>query len=50
MVRKLTKAQAKRRLMEIRSKAFKLYESDCISLKDLDAISKITKTRYNQLK
>ena len=46
---KLTKAQAKRRLNEIKSKAMRLFENDYISMKDLDAISKITKTRRKQI-
>lgn len=50
MPKRLTKAQGKRRLQEIRSKAMRLFESDYISMKDLDAISRITKTRSNQLK
>lgn len=47
---KMTKAQGKRRLGEIRSKAFKLYEAGYVSLKDMDAIDRIVKTRKNQLK
>ncbi len=47
---KMTKAQGKRRLAEIRSKAFKLYEAGYVSLKDMDAIDRIVKTRKNQLK
>lgn len=46
---KLTKAQAKRRLKEIKSKAMKLFENDYISMKDLDVIAKIMKTRSKQL-
>ena len=47
---KMTKTQARRRLNEIKSKMFKLYEGGYCSLKDLDAVMKITKTRINQLK
>jgi len=47
---KLTKAQAKRRLMEIRQKAAKLFNDDFISVKDFTAIERITKLRRNQLK
>lgn len=45
---KLTKTQAKRRLKEIDSKAFKLYEHDFISMKDMEAIRKIVKYRSKQ--
>mgnify|MGYP003134162827 CR=1 FL=1 len=47
---RMTKAAGKRRLMEIKSKAFKLYAAGYISLKDMDALERICKTRYNQLK
>lgn len=47
---KMTKAQGKRRLEEIRSKAFKLYEAGYVSLKDMDNIDRIVKMRKNQLK
>jgi len=46
----LTKAQGKRRLLEIKSKAVKLYSAGYISLKDMDSIEKICHKRYNQLK
>lgn len=46
---KMTKAQAKRRLTEIRGKAFKLYDAGMISLKDMDAIDRITMKRMKQL-
>jgi len=47
---KMTKAAGRKRLMEIKSKALKLYAVGYVSLKDLDAIERICKTRYNQLK
>jgi len=46
----MTKTQAKRRLKEIDSKAFRLYENDFISMKDMSAIRKIVKLRLNQVK
>lgn len=47
---KMTKAAGKRRLMEIKGKAIRLYSAGYISLKDLDSIERICKMRYNQLK
>jgi len=47
---KMTKAQGRRRLAEILSKAKKLYLKGYISTKDLDAIERISKTRSKQLK
>tara|TARA_Y100001963_G_C6488810_1_gene312456 strand:- start:367 stop:516 length:150 start_codon:yes stop_codon:yes gene_type:complete len=47
---KLTKAKGRKRLKEIESKIFKLYEAGFCSLKDVEAIKKIVKTRSNQLK
>ncbi len=41
----MTKTQAKRRLKEIDSKAFKLFAHDYISMKDMEAIRKIVKQR-----
>lgn len=46
----MSKAQARRRLAEIRAKAIKCYVEGYISLKDADAIERIVKTRTNQLK
>jgi hypothetical protein len=46
---KMTKAQGKRRLNEIRSKMFKLYESGFVSMKDMDAVDRIVKMRMKQL-
>jgi len=50
MAKKLTKAAGRRRLKEIESKMFKLYESGYVSLKDVEAVKKIVRTRSNQLK
>jgi hypothetical protein len=49
-MKKMTKAAGRRRLKEIESKMFKLYESGYVSLRDVEAIKKIVKTRSNQLK
>jgi len=45
---KMTKTQAKRRLKEIDGKAFKLYEGDFISMKDMESIRKIVRYRSKQ--
>jgi len=45
----MTKAQAKRRLKEINSKMFRLYESGYVSLKEVEAIAKIVKYRTNNI-
>jgi hypothetical protein len=42
---KMTKTQARRRLKEIDGKAFKLYEHDFISMKDMEAIRRIVRLR-----
>jgi hypothetical protein len=47
---KMTKLQGRRRLSEIRSKAIKLYLVGYISMKDMEAIEKITQMRQKQLK
>lgn len=47
---KMTKAQGRRRLAEIQSKAKKLFLKGYISTKDLEAIERIAKTRAKQLK
>lgn len=47
---KMTKAQGRRRLNEMRSKAFRLMGAGYISLKDYDTVLKIVKSRSNQLK
>ena len=47
---KMTKAQGRRRLMEMQSKAFRLMGAGFISLKDFEAVQRIVKTRSNQLK
>lgn len=45
---KLTKSKAKRRLNEILGKAKKLYMAGFISMKDMEAIERIVKTRSKQ--
>ena len=50
MVKKMTKAAGRRRLKEIESKMFRLYESGYVSLKDVEAVKKIAKLRSGQLK
>jgi len=50
MARKLTKAKGRKRLSEIVSKARRLYMAGYISMKDMDSIERIAKTRTNQLK
>ena len=45
---RMTKAQGRRRLAEIMSKAKKLYLRDFISTKDLEAIERIVKLRSKQ--
>jgi len=47
---KMTKAQGRRRLTEMQSKAFRLMGAGYISLKDFEAVQKIVKSRSNQLK
>ena len=46
----MNRTQAKRRLAEIEGKAIKLWVSNHISTKDMEAIKRIVKTRTNQLK
>ena len=48
-LRKMTKAQGRRRLAEILSKSKKLYMRGYISTKDLDAIERIVKTRSKKI-
>lgn len=50
MAKKLTKAQGRKRLAEIRSKTFALLGAGYVSTKDMDSIDRIVKTRTNQLK
>jgi len=47
---KMTKAAGRRRLAEIVSKARRLYMRGFISMKDMEAVERIAKTRTNQLK
>lgn len=50
MAKKMTKTDAKKRLMEIRSKIIALWQNDYVSFKDCEAVIKIVRTRKNQLK
>tara|TARA_Y100001963_G_scaffold118324_1_gene164815 strand:- start:324 stop:467 length:144 start_codon:yes stop_codon:yes gene_type:complete len=45
----MTKTQAKRRLKEINSKMFRLYESGYVTLKEVEAVAKIVKYRTNNI-
>ena len=45
-----TKAQARKRLIEIEMKAFRLLGAAYISLKDYEGITKITRMRLKQLR
>lgn len=47
---RMTKAQGKRRLKEIDAKMLKLFAAGYVSMKDVENVKKITKTRLNQLK
>ena len=47
---KMTKAQGRRMLASMESKALRLYRNRYISLKDFEAILKMAKMRINQLK
>lgn len=47
---KMTKAQGRKRLAEIVSKGRKLYMAGYISIKDMETIERISKSRINQLK
>jgi hypothetical protein len=47
---KLTKAAGRRRLAEIERKAVLLFGAGYVSMKDVEAIRRIVKTRTNQLK
>lgn len=49
MAKKMTKSQAKRRMMEVRSKAMRLFQDGYFSMKDADNISKIINLRSKQL-
>lgn len=50
MPRKLTKAAGRRRLAEIDAKMMLLFSAGYVSMKDVENIRKIVKTRTNQLK
>lgn len=47
---KMTKAQGRRRLMEMKSKAFKVFGAGYMSMKDYEAVCKIVDLRSRQLK
>jgi hypothetical protein len=47
---KMTKAQGRKRLAEMQSKAFKLLGAGYMSMKDYEAIRKIVDMRSKQLK
>lgn len=47
---KMTKAQGRKRLAEMQSKAFKLLGAGYISMKDYEAVRKIADMRIKQLK
>jgi len=47
---KLTKAAGRRRLAEIEGKMKNLFMAGYVSIKDVEAVSRIVKTRTNQLK
>jgi hypothetical protein len=47
---KMTKAQGRRRLNEMQSKAFRLMGAGYISVKDYETVQRIVKARSNQLK
>jgi len=50
MPKKLTKAQGRRRLKEIEGKMLALFSSGYVSMKDVENVRRIIKTRTNQLK
>ena len=50
MAKKLTKAQGRRRLKEIDGKMLALFSSGYCSMKDVESVRRIIKTRTNQLK
>ena len=50
MPKKLTKAQGRRRLREIEGKMLALFSSGYVSMKDVENVRRIIKTRTNQLK
>ena len=47
---KMTKAAGRRRLKEIDSKMLKLFAAGFVSMKDVEAVKRIVKTRTNQIK
>ena len=47
---KMTKAMARRMTISIQKKMLKLLEAEYCSTKDFEAVSKICRTRRNQLK
>ena len=49
MPKRMTKTQAQRMLVAIRSKMFKLYQEGYVTLKDVDGVASIVKRRSDQL-
>ena len=47
---KMTKAMGRRMTLAIQAKMMKLLAADYVSVKDYEAVSKICRTRRNQLK
>jgi len=50
MAKKMTKAAGRRRLAEIDSKMMNLYASGYVSMKDIESVRRIVKSRTTQLK
>jgi len=50
MPKKMTKAQGRKRLKEIDGKMMALFASGYVSMKDVESVRRIVKTRTNQLK
>jgi len=50
MAKKMTKAQGRRRLAEIDRKMLALYASGYVSMKDIESVRRIIKTRSTQLR
>jgi hypothetical protein len=50
MAKKMTKAAGRRRLAEIDRKMLALFSSGYVSMKDVESVRRIIKTRTNQLK
>tara|TARA_R110000824_G_scaffold345171_1_gene531838 strand:- start:494 stop:646 length:153 start_codon:yes stop_codon:yes gene_type:complete len=50
MPKKMTKAAGRRRLAEIDAKMMNLYASGYVSMKDIESVRRIVKSRTTQLK